>query len=65
LRDSGFARARIEGPRRIYSVDPTPLREVDAWLNRFRAFWEPRFSALETEIARGKKKRAGNTRDGD
>lgn len=56
LRESGFASVRVDGPRRIYSVDTEPLQEVDAWLDRFRRFWEPRLSALETEIARGKKK---------
>jgi DNA-binding transcriptional ArsR family regulator len=57
LRDAGFARVRIDGARRVYSVDAQPLQAVDAWLERFRAFWEPKLSALETEIARGKKKR--------
>jgi DNA-binding transcriptional ArsR family regulator len=57
LRDSGFAAVRIDGPRRIYSVEPAPLREVDNWLERFRASWEPRLEALATEIARGKRKR--------
>lgn len=57
LRDSGFASVRVDGQRRIYSVDVQPLQAVDAWLDRFRSFWEPKLSALETEIARGKKKR--------
>jgi DNA-binding transcriptional ArsR family regulator len=57
LRESGFATVRPEGQRRIYAVDTAPLREVDAWLDRFRAFWEPKLSALETEVARGKKAR--------
>jgi DNA-binding transcriptional ArsR family regulator len=57
LRDSGFASVRVDGPRRIYSVDSQPLQAVDAWLARFRSFWEPKLSALETEIARGKSKR--------
>lgn len=57
LRDHGFARVRVDGPRRIYAVDANPLQEVDAWLDRFRAFWEPKLSALDTEIARGKKQR--------
>jgi DNA-binding transcriptional ArsR family regulator len=57
LRDSGFAHVRAEGTRRIYTVDTRPLREVDVWLDRFRSFWEPKLSALETEIARGKKNR--------
>jgi DNA-binding transcriptional ArsR family regulator len=57
LRDSGFASVRAEGARRIYAIDAAPLREVDAWLERFRAFWEHRLEALATEIARGKKQR--------
>ena len=56
LRESGFASVRIDGPRRIYAVDVTPLREIDAWLERFRQFWEPKLDALATEIARGKRK---------
>jgi DNA-binding transcriptional ArsR family regulator len=58
LRESGFAVSRPEGARRLYSVDPTALREVDAWLSQFRRFWTHRLSALSTEIARGKRHRA-------
>ena len=57
LRESGFARVRIDGPRRIYSVDSTPLQQVDSWLGQFRGFWEHRLKALTTEIARGKRER--------
>ena len=63
LRDSGFAVSRPEGTRRLYSVSPAPLREVDAWLDRFRHFWTHRLSALSTEIARGKKQRAAAKKD--
>jgi DNA-binding transcriptional ArsR family regulator len=57
LRDSGFAVVRAEGTRRLYAVDAAPLREVDAWLDRFRRFWTPHLDALATEIARGKRAR--------
>lgn len=57
LRDSGFASSRADGARRLYSVETGPLREVDAWLDRFRSMWLPRMDALATEIARGKRKR--------
>ncbi|WP_326629952.1 helix-turn-helix domain-containing protein [Nonomuraea fuscirosea] len=40
LRDSGFASVRTEGVRRFSVVEPAPLTEVDAWLDRFRRFWE-------------------------
>ncbi len=57
LRENGFATVRAEGTRRVYAVDPAPLREVDAWLDRFRAFWDQRLDALDTEIARGRRRR--------
>lgn len=57
LRENGFATVRAEGPRRFYAVESTPLEEVDAWLDRFRRFWEPHLDALATEIARGKRER--------
>lgn len=55
LRDSGFASVRPEGARRFYAVEPAPLSEVDAWLDRFRRLWEQRLDALETELARGRR----------
>jgi len=57
LRDNGFATVHVEGPRRIYSIDPAPIAEVEQWLARFRRFWEPRFEALAVEVTRGKRKR--------
>jgi DNA-binding transcriptional ArsR family regulator len=59
LRDSGFATVRVEGARRLYAVDAAPMREVDVWLERFRALWVPRLEALATEVARGKRDRRG------
>ena len=57
LRESGFATVRIDGTRRLYTVESAAMREVDAWLNQFRATWERRLDALATEVARGKRQR--------
>jgi DNA-binding transcriptional ArsR family regulator len=57
LRESGFATVRSEGTRRLYAVDPEPMREVDRWLERYRRFWTPHLDALATELARGKRER--------
>lgn len=57
LRESGFAVVRPEGARRMYAVNPEPLRDIDEWLDRFRSFWAPRFDALATELARGRRER--------
>ena len=57
LREAGFTTVRPVGARRVYAVDPAPLREVDAWLDRFRRYWTPPLDALATEIARGRRER--------
>src|ERR1043165_7351167 len=60
LRDNGFATVRPDGTRRLYSVDPEPLQQIDVWLDRYRRCWTQRLDALGTELARGKRdRRAG------
>ncbi len=55
LRENGFANVESVGTRRLYSIDTTPLQQVDAWLEHFRGFWTQRLDALGTEIARGRR----------
>ncbi|MFC4535489.1 ArsR/SmtB family transcription factor [Sphaerisporangium dianthi] len=57
LRDGGFATVRPEGTRRLYAVNLDPLRDIDAWLDRFRRYWTPHLDALATELARGRRER--------
>jgi DNA-binding transcriptional ArsR family regulator len=57
LREHGFATVRADGARRLYAVDPAPLREVDQWLERYRRFWDQRLDALGTELRRGRRER--------
>jgi DNA-binding transcriptional ArsR family regulator len=54
LREAGLVDVRQEAQRRIYSVRPEPLADVDAWLDDYRDLWRNRLDALRTEIARGK-----------
>ena len=54
LREAGFTRVRADGARRLYAVDAEPLKDVQAWLERF---WTPRLDALETELARGRREK--------
>jgi DNA-binding transcriptional ArsR family regulator len=58
LREHGLVRAREEGQRRLYSLDPAPLAELDSWLARYRPFWANRLDALDTELTRLRKARA-------
>ena len=52
LREHGLVRAREAGRRRLYSLDAAPLAELDAWLGHYRALWQNRLDALDTEIRR-------------
>ena len=57
LREQGLVRARPEGQQRLYSLDPGPLRDLDAWLAHYRGFWENRLAALDTELKRQRRTR--------
>jgi DNA-binding transcriptional ArsR family regulator len=54
LRKAGLVDVRQQAQRRIYSLRPGPLAEVDAWLENYRALWRNRLDALRTEVARTK-----------
>ena len=55
LREHGLVRSRPEAQRRVYSLDPTALAELDGWLGRYRSFWAQRLDALDTELRRARK----------
>jgi DNA-binding transcriptional ArsR family regulator len=57
LREAGLVDVRQEAQRRVYSLRPQPLAEIDDWLGRYRDLWVQRLDALHTEIARGKRER--------
>jgi DNA-binding transcriptional ArsR family regulator len=56
LRRARLVRERREGRRRLYQLNPEPLRVVDSWLSNYRLFWEMNLADLkafvETEHAR-------------
>lgn len=56
LREHGLVRVREDAQRRLYSLDPAPFAELDAWLARYRCFWTNRLDALDTEIRRRRRK---------
>jgi DNA-binding transcriptional ArsR family regulator len=60
LREAGLVDVRNDAQRRVYSLQPAALKDLDRWLEPYRAMWEQRLGALHTEVARGKK---GNAND--
>lgn len=51
LRDAGLVEARVDAQRRIYTLCPGPLADVDAWLEPYRKFWRGRLSSLQRHLA--------------
>ncbi len=50
LREAGLVRVRQDAQRRLYSLNPQPLADLDAWLEPYRAFWAGRLDALEKHL---------------
>jgi DNA-binding transcriptional ArsR family regulator len=47
LRRARLVRQQRQGRRRVYHLDPTPLRAIDRWLARYRLFWSARLLDLK------------------
>jgi DNA-binding transcriptional ArsR family regulator len=51
----GLVRREIRGREHHCSIDPSPLREADLWLEYYRQFWGQRLDALEAYVERKRK----------
>jgi DNA-binding transcriptional ArsR family regulator len=52
LRDAGLVEARVDAQRRIYTLRPEPLADVDAWLAPYRKFWRGKLASLQRHLTR-------------
>jgi DNA-binding transcriptional ArsR family regulator len=50
LRDAGLVASRVDAQRRLYRVQPGPLRQLDDWLAPYRAMWTSHLDALERHL---------------
>lgn len=50
LRDAGLVSVEPDGQRRLYSIRPQPLAEVDEWLEPYRRFWSGKLEALARHL---------------
>ena len=50
LREAGLVTVRKDAQRRLYSLNPAPLEELDLWLARYRRFWTDKLDALEAHL---------------
>lgn len=62
LLEAGFVAVRPEGQRRYYSLRPEPFREVEKWLDRYRAAWEARLDRFGAALEKKRRGRKGDER---
>lgn len=53
LREAGLVKAHQDAQRRVYQLNPQPLRDIDRWLDRYRRFWTRSLDALERHMDEG------------
>ena len=64
LSDAGLVDVRVDAQRRIYALRPAPLKELEAWIERYRRIWEGNFQRLDgvLEELKAKEKKRGRRR---
>jgi DNA-binding transcriptional ArsR family regulator len=70
LSTAGLVDVRVDAQRRIYTLRPAPLQELEVWLEGFRRLWEgnlQRLDAVLEELNAGelkiKRKKRGREND--
>lgn len=53
LREAGLVEARVAAQRRLYRVRIEPLRDIDEWLQPYRAMWGASLDRLERHLDTG------------
>ena len=61
LRESGLVQVKVVAQRRIYSLNPGPLAEVDEWLGSYRTKWNRHVDALDEYLKQKKQSREDET----
>lgn len=52
LREAKLVDVRADAQRRVYSLRPQALAEVERWIAQYRRFWSKRLDALERHLDR-------------
>ena len=59
LREAGLVRVRRERRHRYYSLRSDKLAEVDAWISKYRGYWQTELDALEAHLDARRHGRSG------
>ena len=57
LRDANLVSVRADGRKRIYRLNPEPLRELYDWISHYQDFWHDKLRALGKHLDRKAKKK--------
>lgn len=57
LKDAGLVEVKPVAQQRLYELRPEPLRELEAWLEKFRAVMDARFDRLDDYLEKMKRER--------
>ena len=52
LREAVLVQVRQDANRRVYALDPGPIRELDVWLAPYRRLWNDSLDALGRHLDR-------------
>ncbi len=52
LREANLVRVEKRAQKRIYYVNPEPMKELENWIKRFTAEWQERHDVLESLLAK-------------
>jgi DNA-binding transcriptional ArsR family regulator len=53
LKEAKLVTVRADRQKRIYALDPQGVGEIADWVDRIKAFWNPRLDALEAALRKG------------
>ena len=64
LSEAGLVDVRVDAQRRIYTLRPAPLEELEVWLARYRRLWESNFQRLDAllDALKNKETKRGRTK---
>ena len=55
LKAAKLVTVRADKQKRIYALDPQGVGEIADWVDRIKAFWNPRLDALEAALKKGER----------
>ena len=57
LKDAGIVDVRAKAQQRLYALRPEPLKDLNAWIERFRDLWEAHYERFDDYLEKMKKEK--------